>query len=121
MIRASATVALEKYSKPEPLREMIESVLGKRIASKSEVQNFSANCIDTAAKTVGAIFIFKKGGMFKGVESALLDGLFDLFLNTMEVYLSKGDKRSAENLIDQGRNIFPDIRSHFGDRVKELL
>lgn len=112
---------IERSGEPEPLRDAIEKTLRKRITSKSEVNEFSSYCLDVASKTVSVIYVLKKDGLLKGAESAFLDNLLESFLCAMEVYLSKGDRKSAEGLLTQSRNIFPGINELFSERTEAFV
>lgn len=116
-----ATAATERPTKSGQLQEAIESILNKKIQSKSEIQNFSAHCLDIASKSIGAVFVMKKAGIYKGVDMPFVDSLLELLMTMMEVYLVRGDKRSAEGLVELGRNIFPDIKVRFSERTNECL
>lgn len=120
-LRNGATESVERPTKVKQLQEIIESILNKKIQSKSEIQNFSARCLDITSRSVGAVFVMKKAGIYKGADTPFLDSLLDLLMTMTGVYLAKGDKRSAEGLIEQGRNIFPDIGVRFSEQTNECV
>ncbi|MBT3821280.1 MAG: response regulator, partial [Nitrospinaceae bacterium] len=120
-LRSGATAAVERPTKVEHLKEAIESLLNKRIQSKSEIQNISAQCLDIVSKSIGAVFVMKKAGIYKGPDAPFVDFLLELMMTMMEVYLARGDKKSAEALVEQGRNIFPDIGGRFSERTDESV
>ena len=63
----------------------------------------------------------KKAGIYKGADAPFVDSFFELLMTMTEVYLDRGDKKSAEGLSEQGRNIFPDIGTRFSERTNECV
>ncbi len=120
-LRSGATASIDRPTKAEYLQDATESILNKRIQSKSEIQNISAHCLDIASKSIGAVFVMKKAGIYKGADAPFVDSFFELLMTMMEVYLAIGDKKSAEGLSEQGRNIFPDIGTRFSERTNECV
>lgn len=120
-LQSGATAAIERPTKAEHLQDAIESILNKKIQSKSDIQNLSAHCLDIVSKSVGTISVMKKAGIYKDADTPFLDSLLELLMTMMEVYLAGGDKKSAEGLTEQGRNIFPDIGVRFSELTNECV
>ena len=117
--QASSEGASAIFPKPpeeEPLREIIENLLGKQIYTKTEERER----IDESMKPMFQAIRFGKKlrleGELKEAESAFLDGLVEVFCGLAEIYLSKSDQGKAERILEEAVHINSKAREIFGLR-----
>ncbi len=115
---AGAAIALEKPVEEESLRAAIESLLGKRIVSKTEEARLSLQHVEAATQAVEEVKNLRAKGDFDGAEDACWEALIQLFVRAASAYRAKEDKKHTEIILEVGENLFPEVRERFEERTE---
>ncbi|MEK6710300.1 MAG: tetratricopeptide repeat protein [Nitrospinota bacterium] len=124
---AGADGVIEKPLEEEPLRALLEKVLGKHIltrkAQTAQEQGYSSATSEAVERGKRLLARGDLQGAGEAFENALVTGAgsAEVYCGLAEVYLSRGEKESAEQVIAEAARINPQIRDKFRLREPAFL
>jgi Tfp pilus assembly protein PilF/CheY-like chemotaxis protein len=116
---ASSTIC--KPITQEALRGVLEDILDTQIITKSEERDRVQDSMQEAQKAVNFARKLRSDGDYELAQDAFRTALVEVFCGLAEVYLSKGDKNAADEILREAEKIDPRARKNFEIREEHFI
>ncbi len=116
---ASSTIC--KPITQEALRGILEDILDTQIITESEERDRVEDSMQEAQKAVTFARKLRSDGDYELAQDAFRNALVEVFCGLAEVYLSKGDKDAANELLNEAEKIDPKARKNFEIREDHFI
>jgi thioredoxin-like negative regulator of GroEL len=126
-VESGASAALSRPVEERALRETIESLLDKYILTRTMADERSQDHQNATMSGVEKAQEMLERGDLEGAEAAFEEAMMtgggspDVFCGLAEVYLARGDKEAAEQVLGEAERIDPSAREKFDGRNLALL
>jgi Tfp pilus assembly protein PilF len=116
---ASSTIC--KPITQEALRGILEEILDTQIITESEERDRVQDSMQEAQKAVDFARKLRSDGDYELAQDAFRNALVEVFCGLAEVYLSKGDKKAADEILREAEKIDSKARKNFEIREEHFI
>ena len=120
-IAAGASVVMCKPISAADLCNQIEALFGKYILSTTEQEARADKSLKATETAVSLAKNLREAGNLDGAEKAYIRAITDVLFGIAEVYLSKGEKEAADEVIREAQILEPSARELFLKRLPDFV